>query len=92
MQLNNGEMRPTGDIITDRLDTGPLQLPHLGQLLLDEVGQMFNGNLTQIGLANLQACSSQTSLQSTPLLAFVVAKPSMQLEARLFADLVARSP
>lgn len=85
MQLNNGEMRPTGDIITDRLDTGPLQLPHLGQLLLDEVGQMFNGNLTQIGLANLQACSFQTPLRT--LVGNLRAKPSVQLEARLSADL-----
>ena len=66
MQLNSGAMRPTGDVITDRLDTGPLQLPHLGQLLLNETGHMSDGNLTRLGLENLQACAVLPKLNFSP--------------------------
>ena len=61
LQLNGAAMRPRRDYCSNRLLTGALQLPHLGQLLVDEAWAMAPGTLAPTGLANLQVPMARVS-------------------------------
>lgn len=61
VQLNGAAMRPRRDYSSNRLVAGALQLPHLGQLLLDEAWSMSPGTLAPAGFANLQVPTARMS-------------------------------